>query len=183
MKFEIHKVEYDGRKTMPVFDEVFYEDDLLQLEKVVEEESANRRGRIIKVEGDSLPFKVQNPEGIEIWVKYIYPIPKDETKVLTKEALEEKGYLESIEPDKNETIVYRPYKNRQEILDDGYTMNAKAIPPNARPLLWVRNKNTGDVYLITAYTFNGVLLDEFFDFEELFKFYEYLNGLPCGVRE
>lgn len=179
MKFEIHKVEYDGSKTMPVFDEVFYEDDLLRLEKVVEEESANRRGRILKVENDSIPFKVQNPEGTEIWVKYIYPIPKDETKVISRQALEEKGY---IEPAKEKDVIFRPFKNMKEILDDCYSMQVKAIPPNARPLTWVRNKNTGDVYLITAYTSNGVLLDEFFDFEELFKFYEYLNGMPCGVR-
>lgn len=183
MKFEIHKVEYDGSKTMPVFDEVFYEDDLLRLQKVVEEESINRRGRIVKVDADSLPFKVQTPEGTEIWVKYIYPIPKDETKVISKEALEEKGYLESIEPDKNETIVYRPYKNRQEILDDGYTMNAKAIPPNARPLVWVKRKNVGDDYLINGFCTNGVMIDAFYNYEELFYQFEYLNGMPCGVRE
>ena len=179
MKFEIHKVEYDGRKEKPVYDEVFYEDDLLRLEKVVEEESVNRRGRILKVENDSIPFKVQNPEGTEIWVKYIYPIPKDETKVISRQALEEKGY---IEPVNENDVIFRPFKNMKEILDDCYSMQVKAIPPNARPLTWVRNKNTGDVYLITAYTSNGVMLDEFVDFEELFKFYEYLNGMPCGVR-
>ena len=178
MKFEIHKVEYDGSKTMPVFDEVYYEDDLLRLQKVVEEESANRRGRIVKVDNDTIPFKVQNPEGIEIWVKYIYPIPKDETKVLTKEALEEKGYIA-----KDKQLSLRPYKSVQEILDVAYNVTKNNIPKNARPLLWVRHKNTGNVFLITAYCENGVMLDEFYDFEELFKFFEYIDGSPCGVHE
>lgn len=183
MKFEISKVEYDGGKTMPVFDEVFYEDDLLKLQKVVEEESVNRRGRIVKVDADSIPFKVQNPEGIEMWVKYIYPIPRDETKIISRGALEKKDYIESVEPDENEDVVYRPYKNIQEMLNDGYTMNAKAIPPNARPLVWVCRKHTGDEYLINGFCTNGVMIDAFYTYEELFEQFEYLNGLPCGVRE
>ena len=177
MKFEISKVEYDGRKTMPVFDEVYYEDDLLRLQKVVEEESVNRRGRIVKVEDDTIPFKVQTPEGIEIWVKYIYPIPKDETKIISKGALEEKGYV--VDPE----IEYRPYKSIQEILDDCYSMQAKAIPPNARPLTWVARKNVGDEYLINGFCKNGVMIDAFYSYEELFCQFEYLNGMPCGVRE
>ena len=180
MKFEIHKVEYDGRKTMPVFDEVFYEDDLLRLEKVVEEESANRRGRLVWVDADSMPFKVQTPEGTEIWVKYIYPIPKDETKVISKEALEEKGY---IEPVKEKDVIFRPYKSKQEVLDDCYSMQVKAIPPNARPLTWVKNKTTGDMFLINGFCTYGVMVDAFYSFEDFFKFFEYLNGMPCGVRE
>lgn len=178
MKFEIHKVEYDGSKTMPVFDEVFYEDDLLRLQKVVEEESANRRGRIIKVDADSLPFKVQTPEGIEVWVKYIYPIPKDETKVISKEALEEKGY---IEPVKEPTL--RPYKDMQEILAYAYNVQKKKIPPNTRPLLWVKRKNVGDEYLINGFCTNGVMIDAFYTYKELFEQFEYINDTPCGVYE
>lgn len=177
MKFEISKVEYDGNKTMPVFDEVFYEDDLLHLQKVVEEESANRRGRIVRVDDDTIPFKVQTPEGIEIWVKYIYPIPKDETKVISRGALEKKGY---IEPEKEPT--FRPYKTKQEILDDCYSMQVKAIPPNARPLTWVARKNVGDIYLINGFCENGVMIDAFYSYEELFCQFKYLNGMPCGVR-
>ena len=180
MKFEIHKVEYDGSRTMPTFEEVYYEDDLLSLQKVVEEESANRRGRIVKVDADSLPFKVKTPEGIVIWVKYIYPIPKDETKVISREALIEKGYLKSIEPDGNEKVTYRPYKSIQEMLDDGYAINAKAIPPYARPLVWVCRKHTGDEYLINGFCTNGVMIDAFYTYEELFEQFEYLNGMPCG---
>ena len=176
MKFEIHKVEYDGDKTfLPAIEEVYYEDDLLRLQKVVEEESVNRRGRLLKVDNDLIPFKVQNPEGMEIWVKYIYPIPRDETKVLSKESLEEKGYIEP-----NKEPSYRPYKNKQEVLDDAYAMQVKAIPPNARPLVWIKHKGTGDMYLIGGFCNYGVIADAFYSFEELFNQFEYLNGMPCG---
>lgn len=179
MKFEIHKVEYDGNKAyLPEIEEVYYEDDLLRLEKVVEEESVNRRGRLLKIDNDTIPFKVQSPEGTEIWVKYIYPIPKDETKVINKEALEEKGYFV-----KDKEPVLRPYKSVQEILDVAYNVTDKKIPENARPLLWVRNKNSGNVFLVSGYCENGVLLDEYYDYEELLKFFEYIDGSPCGVHE
>lgn len=178
MQFEIHKVEYDGRKEIPTTDEVFYGNSLLDLQKVVEEESPNGRGRLTKVDPDSLPFRIMTPEGIEVWVKYIYPIPKDETKVIDNEALEEKSYFV-----KDKQPVLRPYKNIQEILDVAYNVTKKNIPDNAKPLLWVRHKNTGNVFLVTAYCENGVMLDEFYDFEELFKFFEYIDGSPCGVHE
>ena len=180
MKFEIHKVEYDGGKTLPTFDEVFYEDDLLRLQKVVEEESVNRRGRIIKVDDDSIPFKVQNPEGTEIWVKYIYPIPKDETKVISRQALEEKGY---IEPVKDKEPTYRPYKNVREILAYAYDIQEKKIPPNARPFLWVARKKVGDEYLINGFCADGVMMDAFYTYEELYEQFEYIDGSPCGVCE
>lgn len=184
MTFELNHTEYEMNEDIEDWAknqyEVYVGDTVKELKFNVEHENSARRGKLRSVSEDvTFPFKVIMPNGIEQFFALVYPIPVDETKVISEEALEEKGYIEPV--NKND-VIFRPFKNMKEILDDCYSMQVKAIPPNARPLTWVRNKNTGDVYLITAYTSNGVLLDEFFDFEELFKFYEYLNGMPCGVR-
>lgn len=184
MTFELNHTEYEMNEDIEDWAknqyEVYVGDTVKELKFNVEHENSARRGKLRSVSEDvTFPFKVIMPNGIEQFFALVYPIPVDETKVISKKALEEKGYIEPV--NKND-VIFRPFKNMKEILDDCYSMQVKAIPPNARPLTWVARKNVGDEYLITGFCENGVMIDAFYSFEELFEQFEYLNGMPCGVR-
>ena len=76
---------------------------------------------------------------------------------------------------------YRPYKERQEVYNAAYDRSPKT-PPDARPFVWIRHKESGNILLVTGYLTNGIFADNFYSFEELFEKFEYLDGTPCGVR-
>jgi hypothetical protein len=78
--------------------------------------------------------------------------------------------------------AYRPYKERQEVYNATYDRVPKT-PSDARPFVWIRHKESGNILLVTGFLTNGIFADNFYSFEELFEKFEYLDGLPCGVRE
>lgn len=87
-----------------------------------------------------------------------------------------------IYPIEDRQTSYRPYKERQEVYNAAYDRSPKT-PPDARPFVWIRHKESGNILLVTGFLTNGIFADNFYSFEELFEKFEYLDGLPCGVRE
>ena len=80
---------------------------------------------------------------------------------------------------------YRPYKNIAEMVDDWKSRFSSNIPDYAMPLIWVKNKGTGDVCLITElpHTGSSVLLNcEYYHSDDLYDDYTYLDGSPCGKK-
>ena len=90
-------------------------------------------------------------------------------------------YANVIYPDTEVEGDYRPYKERQEVYNAAYDRSPKT-PPDARPFVWIRHKESGNILLVTGYLTNGIFADNFYSFEELFEKFEYLDGTPCGVR-
>lgn len=75
---------------------------------------------------------------------------------------------------------FRPFKTTEEVFDTISEFN-----PFSRgysiPLVWVRHVASGNLYLITGYCKEGVMLDTYVPFETLADEYEFLKGQPCGV--
>ena len=91
--------------------------------------------------------------------------------------------------------TYRPYKDCDEMIADfkKRSNNVSLTPTiSTLPTIWIRDKGTEDVFMITGfmnancryYNNAGVYAhDLFFDFEELFNNFTYLDDTVCGVRE
>ena len=82
----------------------------------------------------------------------------------------------------------RPYESCDEMIADFKKRFGVIIPPYTMPLIWLRNKNTRDVHLLTGFCYGdggiGTYVHEmFFSFEELFNMFTYTDGTPCGVKE
>ena len=85
---------------------------------------------------------------------------------------------------------YRPYKNIDELFND-WAEKTHSIPANmeqlVRPLIWVKNKYFSDCYegLITLYHQDGTILigEQTFSLAELFEYFTFLDGSPCGKKE
>lgn len=89
---------------------------------------------------------------------------------------------------------YRQFKSKEELVDFLYTQKADILPPysertnavwlrnNIIPLVWVKNKQSGEVFLITGFCKYGVMLYSFVTFEELLNEYVFSDNSPCGVE-
>lgn len=85
----------------------------------------------------------------------------------------------------------RPYKDTDEMLEDfksraGYYSGVSFASEN--PMLhisiWIKNKKTGCLCLVTDYLERIVFCSENrYTVEELFDNYTYLDGTPCGKKE
>lgn len=87
--------------------------------------------------------------------------------------------------------TYRPYKDCDEMIADFKTRFNIPVPPDARPLIWVKNKGNKNVLLVTGFDYDngtckklGVYANSsWYDFEELFNYFTYLDDTICGVKE
>ena len=167
MMFETSKVIYDCMKVFPSEEtkgaEYYFHNNLLALNKAVENESLDFRGKLVDVEDSDEPFVLRTPEGEIAHASLIYPIPIDETKVIVP--------------------VYRPFKDISEVYKVVYEKWGKNTPEDARPFVWIFHKESGNVLLITGYLNNGIFADNFYSFEELFDNFLFLDGSYCGVSE
>ena len=162
MKFETSKVIYDNKQddiTQLLGKPFYFHDNLLDLQKVVESENRERVGILLDVKDATFPFMIEEENGNRIWASLIYQA--EGVNMVRKE--------------------YRAYEYRQELYNKAYDLN-EGVPEFARPLVWIRHKESGNVLLITGYLNNGVFADTFYSFAELFEKFEYLDGTPCGVR-
>lgn len=181
MDFQITRVQYKTNKPIVAWAEEHYEvyvgDTVQELEFNVVHENSARRAMLMEVmEGVSFPFKVKLPSGIEQYFALAYPIPLDVTKVIQNEPEE----VVQNEPEVEPAGRYRPYKDRAELYNYVFTKAPESLPANARPLVWIKHKESGNVLLITGYLNNGVFADNFYSFEELYEKFEYMSGKPCG---
>jgi hypothetical protein len=88
---------------------------------------------------------------------------------------------------------YRPYESTDEMVEDfkerARKYNASFLKcPMFHPSVWIKEKNSGDKYLITGFIKDDtniycVLVGTcFISLDILFKSYTYLDGSPCGKK-
>ena len=84
---------------------------------------------------------------------------------------------------------YRPYETTDEMIEDFKERAKKHYNANffKCPMfhvsVWVKNKQTGCMCLVTDYLERTVFCSEFsYTMEELFDKYTYLDGSPCGKK-
>lgn len=81
---------------------------------------------------------------------------------------------------------YRPFKDVDELIAywEKHYMQSK-LPPNTRPLIWVRNKKKKEEWLMYAFCEDeAVYMGGGFGFvrmKDLFDKWTFLDGKPCGV--
>lgn len=95
-------------------------------------------------------------------------------------------YEYRVKPEKEEP-TYRPYKSQGELLTDFWTKNEKEKISCIFGGLWLKDKENGAEYLVTA--LNGVgsldikLGETWFTYEQAFERLVYLNDTPFGIKE
>ena len=81
------------------------------------------------------------------------------------------------------TEEYRPYKDCDEMIADYKARFNTNCSSYAMPLIWVKHKQSNCRYLIHTYAENEVYINnDRYTLEELFEYFEYLNGSKIGVR-
>ena len=183
--FDITKLMYKACQEADVWaekeGEVFVGDTLAEIEFNVKHKNSAKRGKLIKIiEGISYPFCIEMPDGISQYFALAYPIPPSPEEV-----------IEVVKDDTNEEVkfrptspaTYRPFKNKQEMLDFAYSRQRKDLPLGTRPLLWVKHVASGEEYLITGYCNNGVFVDNYVPFDNLLDEYITLDGDKLGVLQ
>lgn len=78
---------------------------------------------------------------------------------------------------------FRPYKDTDEMLAD-YRFKYQTIWANfTMPEIWLKN-NVGIKRIISGFYKKGVQINNStFDLNDLFKYYTYLDGSPCGMEQ
>ena len=185
MLFETHKVIYNGKQENAglIGKEVYFANDLLELNLNVEKENIGSRAVLLQIDEDTLPFKVQLPSGCETWVKLIYPIPEENTIRIVKDEPENEEKKEVIDEPH-----YRAFNGIDELIQRWNFINPCSRPAYTMPLIWVKYKTphidekSATRQLITAFTNTGVEMGaEFMTWEYFFERMEFLDGTPCGV--
>lgn len=90
------------------------------------------------------------------------------------------------EPDKyriKPEEAYRPYKDCDEMIEDFKKRFNVAVPDYAMPLIWVESNN--DKQFITEFNYKSYIYINsiWYSLGDLFKYFTYLDGSPCGVKE
>lgn len=156
--------------------EVYTGDNIRELEFNVLQDNKARRGKLVEVQDCNFyPFCVMAVDGSKQYFAYVYPIPIDNTKIISSpDTQEDKGLCEQAEP------IFLPYPNMSECIN-----HAKSLAPESDathpPLVWIRHKENGNTFIVTGFLNTGVFADTFYNFEELLEKFEYFNHEPCGV--
>ena len=185
MKFETHKVIYNGKDAENLIGkEFYYSNDLLELYLDVEKENIYSRAILVKADRDFLPFKMRDIGGNEVWVKLLYPIPEENIIHIVKDKPEtESANNYPVLP--NEVIDephYRAFNSVDELVERWGFINPCLRPDCTMPLIWVKYKDSNTRQLITAFSDNGVEMGaEFRTWGYFFEKMEFLDGTPCGV--
>ena len=88
----------------------------------------------------------------------------------------------------SDSDLYRPFKDTNELIEywDKHYSNGNR-PEHTMPLIWIKGKDTGNIYLINGYEEGKcvyISADWWFDMEELFEQFKFLDGRCCGkVKE
>ena len=84
---------------------------------------------------------------------------------------------------------YRPFMDTDELIEKWWKLNgwsnaeAKYKDDKLRkPLIWVKDKESGDIELISMFGRGEVFTREYTDLNDLFDEYTFLDGSPCGVE-
>lgn len=82
------------------------------------------------------------------------------------------------------TEEFRPYKDCDEMIEDfASRFHPLSLYSCALPLIWVRNKQYGTKSLVTDYEVNCIILSNTsVTLDDLYKYYEYLDGSTIGVK-
>lgn len=85
---------------------------------------------------------------------------------------------------------YRPYKDTNEMIEDfknrynSYGGWSGKSNPMYCPLIWLKDKDNGQIYLVRSFWNDKVFLGiSDFSLDFIFEQYTYLDGLPCGIEE
>lgn len=186
MLFETHKVIYSGdddRLEGLLEKEVYFATDLLELCNNVEKENISARGKLVKYDNDTLPFKIMYPSGIFLWTKLVYPIPEENVIQIMHDVPPVPPVKDTpVEPAAPE---YYTYSNVEDFVHDWEQRFCNSIstrPAHTMPLIWVKHKNSQVCELITSFTENGVEVSGvYMAWKELLENMVFLDGSPCGV--
>ena len=78
--------------------------------------------------------------------------------------------------------AYRPYESSVEMIVDFIDRFKVNCPSYCEPLIWVKTKSNDVRYLITGFGKKVSVDGVSYSLDELFKYYTYLDGSPCGVE-
>lgn len=181
MLFETHKVIYSGdddRLEGLLEKEVYFAADLLELCKNVEKENISARGKLVKYDNDTMPFKIMYPSGVILWTKLVYPIPEENVIQVMHD-------VPPVPPVKEEPVTpkYYPYSNVEELVNDWEQKFCPSKrPAHTMPLIWIKPKTSQVCELITSFTEEGVEVSGLYmEWAKLFENMVFLDGTPCGV--
>ena len=80
--------------------------------------------------------------------------------------------------------TYRPYKDCDEMIEDFETRFGVIHDNETPPLIWIRRKATGTMYLITCFgTLDINTCSNSYTMEEALVNFTYLDGSPVGKPE
>lgn len=95
------------------------------------------------------------------------------------------GLFYLVEEPKEKT--YRPYKDTDEMIEDFLERNGNVNSHNPmyNPLIWVKRKESGDIFLILSFLCTNEVSTCITNYtlKNLFENFTYLDGAPCGKLE
>ena len=185
MKFDENKVYtiINADKLKPG-DKVFVNNDLKHLREMVEDEyNGALLEEIIEIKPDDYlsRFKTKNCLTGDILCSTLAYLVEEPEKLKI--------------PEKH----YRPFKNVDELIEiweqkiEADTVCDEceySLSKLEMPYIWIRNKNSKSRSLITKYFEKDIVVgwfdmehDDVWSMKDLFKYWEFLDGSPCGVEE
>ena len=75
---------------------------------------------------------------------------------------------------------YRPYESSAEMIVDLIDRFKVNCPSYCEPLVWVKVKSNDARFLVTGFGYKVSVDGVSYSLDELFKYYAYLDGSPCG---
>lgn len=79
---------------------------------------------------------------------------------------------------------WRPFKDLGELITAWQKKTGVTARANTMPLIWIASKNNNGVRLIAGFKGQFILFEDYeASYEDLFEYYTFLDGTPCGVKE
>lgn len=130
-------------------------------------------------------------EGKKIEMEYAEPDENESSVWKLFENEEPNWYYFHYRPAQEKTVEkeYRPFNSIDELTAEFVKRFQIAPPSYALPLIWVKQKDKDERYLITGFVKSeqsGQVVkigNGYFGLGVLFEHYEFLDGSPCGVEK
>lgn len=129
---------------------------------------------------DNLFYISNSPE--DFYVSILKKVREDKSLPFLSDHSESYQFIREII---KEEPKYRPYRNTAELKAD-FFKDCPEIGKRHRPAIWIVSEE-GTELEVTGFSYDGS--DVFtsdacaYTMEHLFKFFTYLDGSPCGIKE
>jgi hypothetical protein len=77
---------------------------------------------------------------------------------------------------------YRPFNNKKEFIS---YWRAKGNSPEAEhPIIWLKSPMSNSIQLVIEFCETGLTIGrDNYDWEEILRYYKFLDDTPCGVKK